>query len=297
MKQIYTNSTEKVYLRIYKDGELFDADSAPTFSISIVGSSSPARTGTTVRESVGTYYFITDLDETLTEGTLKVDWAYTVLSDNLAKIDYVSVVTPYVNFMDIKLTLAPAGTTDEEIEHSEMFARYMIDNYTGTSFGLRDMSINLFGNDQKVLVLPHRLERLDSVAVNDEVLWTRDPAVNQLGRILSITDTNYGILSEKADEVPVWSDFNERAVWKKSYKYTINGQFGWADLPDEIEFCAKLLVDDYFCKETAWKKRFIEQINASDWRVVFNQKQFLGTGNFFADQILSRYKSIGMVIV
>jgi hypothetical protein len=173
----------------------------------------------------------------------------------------------------------------------------MINAYTGQEFALKGQTITMFGNNKATLVLPYRIDRLDSISVNDEELWTRDPAVNELGRTISITDTNYGLLSEKYDNVPTWSDFNERAVWKKSYKYTLEGLWGWSNIPDEVEYAAKILADDYFCRETAWKKRYVEQINASDWRVVFNQKQFQGTGNFFVDQILSKYRSIGMVLV
>lgn len=295
MKQIYTNATERVYLKIYKDGALYAATSDPTFSISVVGSTAAPRTGTAVAESTGVYFFTTDISETLSQGVLKVAWDYIVDAVPGTKVEYISVVTPYVDFMDIK-NMFPLES-DEEIENAEVFSRFMINSYTGSDFGLTAKTINLFGNNQKVLVLPERLERLDSIAVNDEVLWTRTPAVNELGRIITITDTNQGLLSEKADEVPIWSDFNEFGLWKKSYKYTITGLWGWANVPDEVEYAAKLLADDYFCKETGWKKRFVQQINASDWRIVFNTRQFTGTGNFFVDQILQGYRAHGWMLI
>jgi len=296
MNLIYVGSTEKVYINIYKDGVATDADALPTYSITIVGSDAAARTGTAIAESTGVYYVLTEFDEVSVEQTLRVEWSYVVDTASYTKVNYVSVVTPYASHADIK-AIAPAGTSDEEIENAEVFARLMIEAYTGTHFGLKVDTINMHGNDKNTLVLPHRIVRLDELSVNDEVLYTRDPEVNNFGRTLTITDTNYGILTTKYDDVPVWGDYIGPIAWKKNWQYGITGQFGWEHVPDEVEYCARLLADDYFCKETAWKKRFVEQINASDWRIVFNQKQFQGTGNFFVDQILRDFRSIGMVII
>jgi len=298
MKQIYTNTTERVYLKIYKDGVLSNADNDPTYSILIPGSDTP-RTGTSVSESAGVYYFVTDLGDSESQGVIKIDWTYYVNADEGHRVDYISVITPYTTFQDIK-NLYPLES-DIEIEHAELFSRFMINSYTGTDFGISNDTITMHGNDKATLVVPYRIERLDSIAVNNEVLWTKSPVdntiVNDLGRTLSITDTHYGILSEKSDSVPSYDDFNEYSVWKKYSKYTISGLWGWANIPDEVEYSAKILADDYFCKETAWKKRFVEQINASDWRLVFNQKQFEGTGNFYVDSILREFRSTGMVLV
>lgn len=296
MKQIYVGSTEKIYLNVFLDGQAIDADSLPTYSLTIVGSDTPARVGTAIAESLGTYYFLTEFDEIDVEQTLRVEWTYIVSTDTYLREDYISVVTPYTNYIDLR-DIAPANTSDLELENAELFARYVINNYTGQTFGKRIDNIKMHGNDRSVLVLPHRIVRMDSLSVENEVVWTRDPELNEFGRNLEITDTNYGILATKFDEVPVWSTEPGSTVWSKNRWYTINGLYGWEAVPDEVEYCARLLADDYFCKETAWKKRFVEQINASDWRVVFNQKQFQGTGNFFADQILSKFKSIGMVLV
>jgi len=296
MKQIYVGATEKVYLHVYKDGVAFDADSVPTYSISIVESNAAPRTGTSAADGTGVYYLLTEFAEVEVEQTLRVDWTYVVAAETYTRTDYISVVTPYSDFTDVK-NIAPAGTSDEEIENAETFARLMINSYTGTKFGLRLDTINMHGNDKDVLVLPHRIVRLDELSVNDEVLYTRDPAYNDFGRVLTITDTNYAILATKTDNVPVWGDSVGPITWKKNWRYGITGQFGWDNIPDEVEYCARVLADDYFCKETSWKKRFVEQINASDWRIVFNQKQFQGTGNFFVDKILYDFRSIGMVIV
>lgn len=299
MKQIYVGATEKVYLSVFLDGVLTNADSLPTYSVSIVGSDAAPRTGTAAQEATpaqGVYSFITDFTEVEVEHTLKVVWTYVVSTETYTRTEYISVVTPYSNINDLR-DLAPANTSDLELENAELFARYIINNYTGQTFGQKLDSIKMHGNDQNVLVLPYRIIRIDNVAVDNETVWTRDPAYNDFGRDLEITDTNYGILATKFDEVPVWVTEPSSTRWNKNRWYTIDGLYGWESVPDEVEYCARLLADDYFCKETAWKKRFVEQINASDWRVVFNQKQFQGTGNFFADQILSKFKSIGMVLV
>ena len=294
MKQIYTNTTERIYLKIYSNGVLADASQDPAFSLLAPGETVP-RTGTAEKESTGVYYVITNIDEADVEGVLSVTWDYNIAGDDGQRTDYISVVTPYVSFQQIK-AMYP-DQTDAEIEHAELFSRYMINAYTGVEFGMKSDVVTMFGNGQKTLVLPYRLERLDSIAVNDEVLLTRDPEVNETGRNISITDTHYGLLSEKADSVPPSTEFADIPVWKKNYKYAIGGLYGWANIPDEVEYSAKVLADDYFCQDTAWKKKFVDQINASDWRIVFNDRQYLGTGNFFVDKMLYGYKSIGMVLV
>lgn len=295
MKQIYTNTTEKIYFRVYSNGVLTDASQDPSFSLLAPGESTP-RTGSAIKESTGVYYVLTTLEESSLEGTITITWSYNIAGDSGQRTDYISVVTPYASFQEIK-NMYP-DETDAEIEHAELFSRYMINAYTGVEFGLKSDTITMFGNGQKTLVLPHRIERLDSISVNDEEVWTRSPELNELGKNISITDTNYGLLSEKSDNVPeYYTDFTDSPNWNKSYKYAIGGLYGWANIPDEVEYSAKVLADDYFCKESAWKKKFVDQINASDWRIVFNDRQYLGTGNFFVDKMLSGYKSIGMVLV
>lgn len=297
MKQIYVGATEKVYLDIFLDGVPVSADSPPTYSLTIVGSDVAARTGTSIDEpETGRYSILTLFSEVEVEQTLRIEWTYVVATDTYTKVDYISVVTPYSNFVDLQ-ELAPTGTSDTEIENAELFARYMINNYTGMTFGQRIDSIKMHGGDREVLVLPHRIIRLDSVMQEDELVWQRDPAINEFGKDIEITDTNYGLRVWNVVPAPIWSETSTRPRWGKNTWYTITGLYGWEDVPDEVEYCARLLVDDYFCKETGWKKRFVEQINASDWRIVFNQKQFQGTGNFFVDQILSDFRSINMVAI
>ena len=298
MKQIYTNTTERVYLELFQNGVPVSATTDPTYSISRVGDSTAPRTGTAVSESTGVYYFVSTPLESSYQSTLKVDWSFAVGGDPGTRTDFIKVVTPYTSIFDIK-EIAPAGTSDMELEHAETFSRFIINAYTGVEFAETPKTVNIYGNGQKILVLPHRIQRLDSISVDDEVLWTRSPEVNDLGRKITITDTNYGLLSESDDSVPS-ADFDTIGEygWKKNKKYTISGLFGWSNIPDEVEYCAKLLADDYFCKESAWKKRYVNQINASDWRIVFNTKQYQNsTGNYYADMILQNFKSIGMVIV
>lgn len=296
MKQIYVNTTEKIYLKLYRDGLPVASDSDPEYNLSIVGSSVAPRTGTAQTEGLGVYYITTDLSETEMEGVIKVDWSFAVGGDAGARTDYISVVTPYTPFLDIK-DLAPSGTSDKEIENAEVFGRFMINAYTGQTFGKRLDVISMHGNNKSNLVLPHRILRVDSIADGETVLYTRVPEVNNFGRTITITDTHYGLRATAYDGVPRIDEAPRSPAWKYYKWYTIGGVFGWDQVPDEVEYCARVLADDYFCKEIAWKKQFVQQINASDWRIVYDKRQFNGTGNFFVDQILDKYRSIGMVLI
>jgi hypothetical protein len=254
------------------------------------------RTASASVETIGVYYIYTLLSETALEQTLTYTWSFSINSEAATKTDVVNIVTPYASIGDIK-SLNPTATYDE-IKYAEAFARLNIDQYTGQNFGKRVGTIDMHGNNQNVLVLPTRIVRLDQLDVNNETVYTRDPDYNEFGRDIDITDTNYGLQAHPNDtSIVFYGDDWIGYSWRKNSQYQITGLYGWETPPEEVTYCAKLLVDDYFCKETAWKKRFVEQINASDWRVVFNQKQFQGTGNFFADQILYKYRSIGMVLI
>jgi len=296
MEQIYLNTTEKLYLKVYVGGTLTSADGA----VSVVVKDSEGttlRTVTASAEAPGVYYIYTLLAETANEQTLTYTWSFSINSEVATKVDTVQVVTPYVSIGDIKALNADA--TYEEIKYAEAFARLNIDAYTGQNFGKRVSQVNMHGNDQNVLVLPHRIIRIDEVLVDDTLVWAADPPYNEFGKNLDITDTNYGIHATVSEFSATFDEgyYSLGNTWRKNRKYTVNGLYGWETPPEEVSYAGKLLVDDYFCKETAWKKRFVEQINASDWRVVFNQKQFQGTGNFYADKILDRYRSIGMVLI
>ena len=296
MEQIYLGNTEKLYLRIYVGGVLTDADAAPTVAVKD-SAGTTLRSVTASHESTGVYYVYTTPTETSVEQVLTYNWTFAVAAVAQAKTDTVTVVTPYVSIGDVA-ALAPVGTSYTELKNAEFFSRLMIESYLGQAFGKKLTTLeDIRGTDYDVLILPKRIYRIDSLAVDDEVVWTRSPAYNSFGYDLQITDTGMAIKADKLDQVPPYWDEYQPIPFQKGRDYDIIGMIGYETPPVEITFAAKLLAEDYFCTDTAYKKKYVDDIKSSDWSVKYNPTAFTGTGNFYADSILAEYKSVGMVII
>jgi hypothetical protein len=73
-------------------------------------------------------------------------------------------------------------------------------------------------------------------------------------------------------------------VFQNGYRYKVFGRFGYEYLPDEVE-----LIKDYFSKDNIWRNKYVNKISTFDWDFEYGSGATSGTGNLYADQLLSDY--------
>jgi hypothetical protein len=78
-------------------------------------------------------------------------------------------------------------------------------------------------------------------------------------------------------------------TFKDGNIYTVDGNWGWEEVPAAVKEAAKLLVNDYACADAQYRDRYLTSMTAADWRIQFNSGAFKGTGNVRADQLLSDF--------
>jgi hypothetical protein len=126
-----------------------------------------------------------------------------------------------------------------------------------------------------------------------------NPAVNNWGYEVQVSETGFGIRINRANMLDntvyvangmVPPTIHEGAgVFKNGVMYEVQGKFGWTKVPDEVELAAIELMKDYFAKDSVWKNQYVQNIQAFDWQIEYNSEVFMGTGNAYADRLLSDF--------
>jgi hypothetical protein len=157
------------------------------------------------------------------------------------------------------------------------------------------------GSDSDTLTLADRLQTLDKLYLNDLIMIdnTVSPAVNNWGYSVQVSETGFGIRINRANMLdntvyvangmvpPTIHD--SEGVFRNGVMYEVQGQFGWKKVPDEVELAAIELMKDFFAKDISWKNQYVKNIQAFDWQVEYSGEVFMGTGNAYADRLLSDF--------
>ena len=229
------------------------------------------------------------------EGIVVVDWTFTTNtfsgSEEVTVSDTYEVVTPILSDFEIK-EIHPQATPYEAVR-IEAAVRHIIEAHTGQRFGKFVGEYNVRGSDNNVLQLPSRLMQLETVNGSDATGYFTIEADGYLMRHFP-----WGVPPVKADYYGLHQHVGgvihnpnnvKLGEFYKSMTYTINGIWGWNEVPPKVKEAAKLLVNDYACGDNAYRDRYLTSMTAADWRIQYNSQAFAKTGNVRADQLLSDY--------
>jgi hypothetical protein len=78
-------------------------------------------------------------------------------------------------------------------------------------------------------------------------------------------------------------------AFQRDFDYTFILDAGYKAIPPEIEYAAKLLIEDIKCGKMEYYKRYITSYNTDQFKIQFDKKMLEGTGNIIVDKILSKY--------
>ena len=197
--ELYTGITQKIYLDIYKDGELAAADSNPVVVIYDGETDVQLFSGFGLPEldDEGHYGFSLLDNYVMNDKLIKAVWTYSVGSNPMTTVNYYSVVTPYISISEAYTRLHLGREEGDErytpfhdMAEAERFARFMIENYTGVKFGRYEKTITAYGQDADILYLGDRIISFTKLTENTKVVIDKTANVNVFSFNVDITDTN-----------------------------------------------------------------------------------------------------------
>jgi hypothetical protein len=326
MAEIYKDQTSPIKTKIFWAGEITDADGdvvATVYDITEDNTINPTVdptvslgefTAEKLENDAGTYQVVLPLSLCTRNRKFKIVWSYEVNGNEGAHTYYTDVVTPYANFSDVweDLNLGtdqsdPNYKTYHEVQMAEKYARKLIEVYTAQFFYLYDDRQIVYGSGSDILPLPFKLYQIHEVYENDQLLIDNINSVNNWIYDPQVSESGFGIRVNKnymADNMvyvsnglvpPSINDRGYSGAFKKDFRYSVQGRFGWSSVPDNVEEACIILIKQFFDKDTEWKNKYVKSISTFDWKFDFMEDAHRGTGNLYADQLLSPYVINGMV--
>ena len=326
MAEIYKDQTSPIKTKIFWGGELVDADDdviAVVYDITEDNTISPTVnpnvpvgtfTATKLETDMGTYQVVLPLSLCRRNRKFKVEWRYEVEGNEASHIYFTDVVTPYANLSDIiddlnfgTDTSDPNYKSYHELQMAEKYARKLIEIYTNQVFHLYDDRQIVYGSGADILPMPFKMNQIHELYENDVLLvdninnisnWTYAPMISESGFGIRVNrqQLNDGMVYVSNGLVPpTINDLGFSGAFKKDYRYSVQGRFGWSSVPDNVEEACIILIKQFFDQDRAWKDKYVKNISTFDWKFEFMEDAHRGTGNLYADQLLSPYVLNGMV--
>ena len=326
MAEIYIDQTSPIKTKIFWGGQIVDADASVTATVYDITEDSTINptvnpstvqatiTATKLETDAGTYQIILPISLCRRNRKFKVVWSYTVSGSAGSHTTYTDVVTPYASLAEVIEDLNigtdasdPNYKTYHELQMAEKYARKLIESFTAQSFHLYDDTQTIYGHGADILPLPFRIYQIHELYENDVLLFDGINNVNNWIYEPIISESNFGIRINRQSLLdntvytanglvpPTINDYNYRGAFKKEYRYTVSGRFGWSSVPDNVEEACIILMQQFFEKDTAWRNKYVKNVSAFDWKFEYMEDAHRGTGNLYADQLLLPYVITGMV--
>jgi hypothetical protein len=222
-------------------------------------------------------------------------------SEELIHEEYYELVRPYVD----PNTLGTTASEIAEYKILELVARSMIDTFVPEGFYNKKITIVGTGNGSDYFSLWEKVYRVFKVYENNVLVYDRsNPDLNEFQYVITPDKTAIQRVPETllelnryestAQKLPVASgDLGyygyEGISFPSGYDYTFVVDQGYLKVPDDVEYAAKLLIEDLKCGKLDYYKRYVTAYNTDQFRIQFDKAMLGGTGNFLVDKILDKY--------
>jgi len=217
----------------------------------------------------------------------------------LLKEEYYEIIRPYVD----PNTLGTTASEIAEYTTLELVARSMIDTFVPEGFYNKKITIIGTGNGSDYFSLWEKVYRVFKVYENNQLVYDRStPELNEheysitsdKTAIQKIRDGVVNRYESTAQNLPIASGdlayYGYDGVgFPSGYDYTFVVDHGYLTVPADIEYAAKLLIEDLKCGKLDYYKRYITAYNTDQFRIQFDKAMLSGTGNFLVDKILEKY--------
>ena len=246
-----------------------------------------------------------DLDITLPgryDNNYRVEF-FKIVSDIEVPIyeEFYELIRPYVD----PNTLGTTASEIAEYTTLELVARSMIDTFVPEGFYNKKITIVGTGNGSDYFSLWEKVYRIFKVYENNVLVYDRSNP--------DLYDYQYVITSDKTAIQRVQADVLELNRYESTaeklpfasgdlgyygydgiafpsgYDYTFVVDHGYLRVPEDVEYAAKLLIEDLKCGKLDYYKRYVTNYNTDQFRIQFDKAMLSGTGNFLVDKILDKY--------
>lgn len=288
MKELLVNNLSTVDYTIYIDGVATNADGSVTAKAYL----NDAETGTNLSvssPSTGKYKALLPMTMVASEGSIRVEWTFTIQSNPVVLSEEYEVVTPYVSWNVFQSKASYADYLD-----SERIARKVIDWYTGQTFGKLATIYTVEGIDTNGLKLPRRLLTLTEVRWMDQ--YTNPSVITAPSPSDGWNEYNWELVSDgwilrtPRARKRLDAAYPTKYSFKRNTSYDVEGVWGYSAVPTNIEEAAKIIIANLLCKDQKYRDKYLKSIQTNDWDIEFMKEAFQGTGSVTADQLLSEYR-------
>lgn len=316
MQNIQNGSQEKIYLNVYKNGQLAQADTLPSIDIYDADNDASPIAGFSQLQSVdespaGVYSFMLTSAVTNINRMLEVKWNYISDGNNYTESDFYQIETVYASTSEIIDFLGLGSDPAEinykpipEIQSAEKIARTIIDGYTGQKFTHRYGTQEIFGKGSDALQLIERMLTVDKLWENDRVVIdnTQDPIYNIFGFPIELTQTGFAVRIFATDwDVRYDNNVDVNLLYygrfRDNTRYKFQGEIGYKYIPEDIKIAAMMLVGDIIANDFNWRNKYLKKIDLSEISFEMANGAFNGTGNIAVDNILDQYRHVNIVII
>ena len=210
--------------------------------------------------------------------------------------EFYELIRPYVD----PNTLGKTASEISEYTTLELVARSMIDTFVPEGFYNKKVTVIGTGNGSDYFSLWEKVYRVFKVYENNQLVYDRStPELNEheysitsdKTAIQKIRDGVVNRYESTAQNLPIASGdlayYGYDGVgFPSGYDYTFVVDHGYITVPADIEYAAKLLIEDLKCGKLDYYKRYITAYNTDQFRIQFDKAMLSGTGNFLVDKIL-----------
>jgi hypothetical protein len=215
--------------------------------------------------------------------------------------EFYELIRPYVD----PNTLGTTASEIAEYKVLELVARSMIDTFCPEGFYNKKITVVGTGNGSDYFSLWEKVYRVFKVYENNVLVYDRsNPDLSEYQ--YAITPDKTAIQRIRADvlelnrfestaqNLPVASgDLGyygyEGISFPSGYDYTFVVDHGYLNVPEDVEYAAKLLIEDLKCGKLDYYTRYVTAYNTDQFRIQFDKAMLGGTGNFLVDKILDKY--------
>lgn len=224
----------------------------------------------------------------------------------------VSLTRPYVTADDLAdelgltiVTGTPADTSEVKrttLERWERQARMFINSKIDDKVRLQYKTVTVVGQDTDVLYLDgNRIESFDKITKDDEVVYDSQEEINLLDQTLEISKSKLQLkpysVGTNIDEGKAMSAVYDPGYFERGSIYSVRGEYGWKNVPEELREATIILVDDMRCNDWSYRNKGLKSVKNDSFDLEYNDIIFSGTGNILVDALISDFKSVRMFAI
>lgn len=221
-------------------------------------------------------------------------------NDNIVVEDTVSIYRPYVN----PNLMASTASEIKEYQELEMVARSIIDTIVTDGFYNVKKIVQGVGQGSDYFSMWEKFNKILKVYENNVLVYDFETPEDNL-YVFNSTGDNSGVqrvVNSEYNRVeqgsivmpPSYGDLGSvgsgRVVdFPRGYDHIFVLDSGYKTVPTDVEYAAKLLIDDLKCGKLDYYKRYVTAYNTDQYEIKFDKSILDGTGNMIVDKILDKY--------